>query len=406
MAEGSQCEALPVGTLAKISGLKAAPQLNGHLCQVARPGDNPERVVVRTRLGEKSLKPANLEVGLGIFPDKLQIAAVALFLSTFTVVADILRSAGHSSPSATAAPLLFGVWVYMTLGVCYWLHRPIKESDTWVPAVHDMGSEKVSRGVYRMGSLTAGLLLAVTIFLYAELLLTHIGPAPPPAPVPAPSPPPATSLQNSSNTSAEVAPQATEPAPPQAEPTNDADAAEPPQGANATNATGPPKESPLVWMPQRSMMWGFVAAVGLGVQSFFKLELKRPIRSLIKLSGAIAFFLGILLHSQHASAVLSSSRGQPIRELSLIVQKTNVLRRTIAEFAPLIMLMIPVGSSLFSKKPAITGDVKNLSSMYAETGMMSSIIWGQWGIIIIYTFFVSTYSVDFWFASRFLGDGN
>ena len=53
-----------VGSVARISGLRALPELNGQLCHVLRLADSADRVVVRTSLGEKSLKPVNLLSGV------------------------------------------------------------------------------------------------------------------------------------------------------------------------------------------------------------------------------------------------------------------------------------------------------------------------------------------------------
>uniref|UniRef100_A0A7S1LQH5 Uncharacterized protein n=1 Tax=Alexandrium catenella TaxID=2925 RepID=A0A7S1LQH5_ALECA len=418
---------VPAGTVARITGLKAeaAKELNGQLCQLLRPADSaPDRIVVRTRQGEKSLKPANLQFGASSVYPRWALAAGVLLaaLSVLTAVDALLGS--RSALSAAAIPVLAMVWLLGTVCLQLWVYRPCRTPDVWVPSVSELGLYPPLGHVYRFGFLHVALLLATSVWLYSELLLPRL------AEVPAPGTP------WNPVSFAEVAPSGHEAAEPEEadvapslhevegeEPSEDAkpvDAeveametadgeggADDAGGANGTNATSVPMVTGnmsyfLTWAPNRSVTWGYAAAAAIGVQGLITFDSRISVRSAIHVLSMGAFAVGTWQHSTQASMVLMSPRGRPLAALSDKVHSAMRLRQNITNYGPLVMLGLPLGSQLLNmnKPPAKSqGEVKAVNIL-KESGMIKLVSLLQWALVVIYAVFYSSFCVDFWFASQ------
>lgn len=424
LAGGVDC-----GTVARISGLKSAQELNGQLCQILRPGDSaPDRLVVRVRGAEKSLKINNLLFGArNVFPLWSGVVAALLVVLSFFASADLLL--GTRSPLAAAAvPVLTMLWMVGTVGVLFWTYRPCRTTDVWVPSVSELGLYEPTRNVYRFGFLHVALLFAMTIWLYSELLLPNL--APPPAAgtpwhanaalleeIPVAETPreggdgeeadePARELEgaeleeggaSTEDNDQELAPDQDGPSD---EEGKDGNVTNTSRGTNITNVTGN-MTAFLTWAPNRSVAWGYGAAAGVGLQGLVTFDGRFSIRSTVHLMGMGAFVVGTMQHSMQSTMVLLSSRGKPLALMSNKVKSSLRLRQNITSYGPLVLLGVPLGSQLMQmNKPAMQPQrMKSAVNILKESGLVKLVGLLQWALVAIYALFYSTFCVDFWFAA-------
>merc|ERR1711963_439770 len=97
-----------------------------------RPADgSSDRVVVRTRFGEKSLKYANLQSGKSVIARSAWAIGLVLGMLAVAATVDVFRTGGHGY-LAIATPLVCGIWLLATSFLCLWLYWPgCKPPDTW-----------------------------------------------------------------------------------------------------------------------------------------------------------------------------------------------------------------------------------------------------------------------------------
>jgi len=177
--EASVVMPLAEGTYVRIFGLTGAAHLNGQLGQVLRLGDTPDRTVVRTGVGEKALKHANLGTGSVVYPRHTFIVGGSLFILTLLAVGDVCRTGGRNSLSAGAIPILAAIWVFVTLWLCMMMWWPCRPQSSWFPSVSDLGANAPVCNIYRTGFVVFALLFALTNGLYQEILLKGVDiPAP------------------------------------------------------------------------------------------------------------------------------------------------------------------------------------------------------------------------------------
>jgi len=385
---------LPFGTVARISGLKT-PGLNGELCQVLRPADSPDRVIVRTRFGEKSLKHTALEDGAAVYPKAVAWMALVLFCLTLLALADIRRSHGRSAPSAVVLPVIFMACLGLTLGLCWFFYRPCRTSTTWFITISEMGSGAPARGVYRSGFLMTALLLAVIVWLHSELLMAHLADIPPPSP---PPPPPVPAAEPAEAAAEQATGTEEQSAPPEEPPTPSEELAPPSHtvagNENATNATNKTKLGIMVWGPERSTFYGYVAAGGLAVQGIFNFNGRfLHLQSAIHILGCIAFAAGTWQHCMLSNAVLASPRGAPFTEASFALRKLLKGRQLISEYGPLALFVVPLLRQSF--QPHHDRYNRSLRSPWKDAGMDKTASALQWGVMAIAMIGFGTVALDF-----------
>lgn len=161
------------GVFARVAGLEHAPDLNGEIGELLRQNDEG-RWVVRMRTGQKAVRPENLSPAAAEIPEVARRGLGGAAAATAHLLLELARSGGHRAPSAAMLPTSVLVWIVTTLLGCYWLHRPLRCPDSVLPGISEMGIAPPTRGVYRSGSATVGLLLACTVRLYSTLLMPHL----------------------------------------------------------------------------------------------------------------------------------------------------------------------------------------------------------------------------------------
>lgn len=410
---------VPAGTVARIAGLKAAQELNGQLCQLLRPADGaPDRVVVRTNGGEKSLKPANLQFGASsVYPRWALAAAGLLAVLSFLVCLDSLL--GSQSPvCAAAVPVLAMVWLLGTVILQFWVYRPCRTPDVWVPSVSELGLYPPLGHAYRFGFLHVALLLFTSIWLYSELVLPRLGEVPTPG---TPWRPITVSAEEPSGqqpvgeeeAEAEAAASARE-LEGEGEKDGGQDEVSSAEGAeegadvasNSTNASRAANVTGnmsyfLTWAPNRSVTWGYAAAAGVGLQGLVTFDARVSIRSTIHLLGMGAFVVGTMQHSMQSSMVLMSPRGRPLADLSDKVRTVIRLRQNITNYGPLVMLGVPLGSQFMNMNKQQTRGQQQMKAIniLKESGLVKLVGLLQWALVAIYALFYSTFCVDYWYAA-------
>eukprot|EP00927_Polykrikos_kofoidii_P076929 TRINITY_DN73943_c0_g1_i1.p1 TRINITY_DN73943_c0_g1~~TRINITY_DN73943_c0_g1_i1.p1 ORF type:complete len:473 (+),score=69.47 TRINITY_DN73943_c0_g1_i1:126-1544(+) len=391
----------PVGTIVRIAGLKAQPQLNGLLGLVLRPGDGPapERTVVRTRVGEKALKHANLQVGFGaVCPRLVSAAAGLLFTATVIAVVDVLRSGGHSQTSA-AIPVLTATWAFATIGLCGWFYLPCRPSGTWLPSLSALGQAQPARHVFRGGFLLMALLLATTAWLYSDLVVPRLAEAVEQAPSPSPSPPPPRPVaEGAIETAHETVGEhddedERESAAQSREPTEDETENQTEGNATLTNITTSPPDDSMV---ERSVLYAWVAAAGAATQAVFIFDGRFSFFSVLHVVGALAFSMGSMQHILQATQILQSVRGEPLTSSSAWLQTVLRMRHLISSFGPLLVLALPLGAQMSSRQPVARNNMAK--SMLDASGIMVTMRSMQWGTLVFNAVIIGTYACDFWVA--------
>lgn len=392
---------MEVGTVARIANLKAAPYLNGQLCQVLRPAEAPDRVIVQTRIGEKSVKCTNLLSGNAVYPARTGYVAVALSILTSVVVAEVLqRPHGGIALAKAAIPLLGMTWFLMTLGLCFYILWSFRASDAVFPSISELGVPKSTRPIYRVGFIWAAFLIALTVWLYGELLMSNLAEAPPLPTLVAPN-----ASMNTSSETVEVS-EASD---------KTVENLTVSENAGIENSTGnittrDPNSSIYVWGPERSIKWGYAAAAGIGIQGFFNFDSRVSLRSAFHVVGMGTFVAGMCQHCMLSSLVLTSPRGKPFMDASAMLHRVLKLRRNVTDFAPMVLLLLPLGtqySTLFRKPlnmnpPSGQPEMPSMRSFLADTGLVSWIARSQWALMLVFAAFFSSYAVDFWVASQML----
>lgn len=396
----------------RIAGLKAQPTLNGELGQVLNAAkDGPERLVVRTRMGDKSLKPANLLVGRPVLPKGVVQIWITVTVLSALVVADVLRSSGRSSYSAAAAPALCALWVVMTCGLGLCLSWPCREPGSWMLSVSELSTNTPSREFFRLGFLSAGALFAITIWLYSQLVVVQLAPTPP-MPPPAFSAGANTTLTNDSGNATLVI--------------NDTEVMARTEDSNETgddsenlndtavddtnktvlqNTTSAIYNSTVLESaPERSINWGYVAAVGLAVQGVFVYDGRLSWRSWIHFAGFIAFGVGLFQNCTLTSLVIASPRGKPLLEASSLLTSVVKARRYITDYVPLLLLAAPLSSQLFNsgKMRHSYGQPTTFKSVFKDSGMLMSACVFQWISLLVFSIFYSTFACEFWVGAQLL----
>lgn len=144
-------------------------------------------------------------------------------------------------------------------------------------------------------------------------------------------------------------------------------------------------------------MYGYAAAAAAGVQGLFGLQerLLSP-QSVIHIAGAVVFAVSAMQHCQQSTLLLSSVRGEPLRTASDWVVTIVKFRRQIGDFAPIVLLALPLASQMFNRDNSAGSRRPTMQSALQSSGLLTSAKAMQWGSLLLYTVFVSTYALDFW----------
>eukprot|EP00403_Amphidinium_massartii_P026939 CAMPEP_0178403432 /NCGR_PEP_ID=MMETSP0689_2-20121128/17365_1 /TAXON_ID=160604 /ORGANISM="Amphidinium massartii, Strain CS-259" /LENGTH=565 /DNA_ID=CAMNT_0020024385 /DNA_START=26 /DNA_END=1723 /DNA_ORIENTATION=- len=453
----------PEGTLARIVGLKSATaaSLNGELCSILRAADSAERVVVKTRLGEKSLKPANLQVGNCVYPRGSGYVPAVIGAVATVAMADAFRTRGLNGISTATIPVCASICVLLTLGLSAYLHRPCKKDDSWVPAVSALGSSMAARRVYRVGFIAAGILAASTVWLTGELLLTQLQEPLPPPPLPPPPPlapeEPAAAVESGAE---EESPAATDDVDTAAGTGADADAAtadafaEDPEDSGSDDSSESPDEeedSPvssghsvesseagdaaseassdnssalnaterrlafwrnetalMEWAPASMTKWGYIAAAGLAAQGLFAFDDKLSVQSVLHGIGFSAFAVGALQHVVLANSVLGGTAARAMPEAWSPLRKVLRLRRYLADGGPAaLMVVVLISQSTSITRPTAARQRSPVTmttrGILKESGLGKSIAMMQWAALVLMAVFYCTFAFDFWVGSQLAG---
>jgi len=318
------------GTFARITGLQKQPQLNGEVAEVISPAGNG-RWIVATRQGEKSLKSENLLAEVVKLPP-LVWRSVRI-CSTFTAfaVGNAGRTRGRHGPSAALIPALAMLWLLGTLGMCFKLSAPLRESAWSVPAISEMGVAPPARGAYRAGFVVVGILFAMTVWLYHSILMSQLS---------------------------------------EASPSDDAA------------------------LPWSSTRYGFLAAFGAVLQGLLTLEPRLSWMSGLHFLGALLFIVGTMQHATMSNALFASSRGEALLRADM-AGYAFALRTFCAEKGPAVLMGLPILQQIAARVPSFIRSPATAGASDASSGMQSAMGLVQWALVLNFATFFCSYGVDF-----------
>eukprot|EP00928_Gymnodinium_smaydae_P031064 TRINITY_DN22924_c0_g2_i1.p1 TRINITY_DN22924_c0_g2~~TRINITY_DN22924_c0_g2_i1.p1 ORF type:complete len:459 (-),score=79.44 TRINITY_DN22924_c0_g2_i1:98-1474(-) len=393
---------LILGSVAKIAGLKAAPELNGELCQLLRLGEpGAGRVVVRTRLGEKALKPANIEVGFAVYPSWAKGLLAFMLAATVCIVGAVFATGGRHA-LACGVPALAAAWLLTLSIVLLRLYRPCKPSGSWVPGFSMLGANPPLSRCFRLGLIMVGCLFAFTVHLQSELVLDHLADvtqsmveeivanATRARELAAANDSVNSSMTGaSSNTSSADVDTAGE----------NSSAGSSPKRLNATEIY-----AALVDAPGNCVWWGYAASVGAVVQAVFTFERKLSIRSCMHCSGIVLFVFSLGHHASLTNFVLNSPRGAPLVGASPMLRTVWWLRDKLANYTPLALLAVPVASQLMNsmKGAGRHRGSQTIMDYLRDSGTVASVVFVQWAAVILFVMYYTTFSCDFHVGAQLL----
>merc|ERR1712107_508033 len=123
------------------------------------------------------------------------------------------------------------------------------------------------------------------------------------------------------------------------------------------------------------------------------------LQSIAHVLAACALALCAMQHIQQSAALLGSVRGAPLVASSPSYMSVLKYRRYIGDFGPLVLLAVPLTTQMFNRTPPSPTQRTTLQSALADTGLLMSARCVQWGSILAYGVYLSTYAFDFWFTS-------
>jgi len=402
-------EAPPEGTVVRIMGLKAQPALNGEHGLVLRPGSTPERTVVKTRFGEKSLKHGNLQCGLRVVLPHLACHIIAVvFALTVAAAADALLN-GPRGFGVVATPALAVAWLLLTIGICGVLYRPCRPSSEWLPPFHALGSARPARKVYRGGFVIMALLLGASTWLYGELVFPRLGPVPPPEaslPQAAPAEEAASEEEGHEVETTEAAP--TDDAAASGEDSPKIETVE--ENASATNATASnatrgnvTRILDLSERTERScIFYGHVAALCALLQGVFLFEARLSLQSLLHIAAGVGFVTCTLKHCNASTILLMSTRGAPLVAASEVMAQAVKMRNYLTSYVPLVLMGAPLCSQMMTATEVSRNyqQPQTWKSVLASSGLLTTVYCVQWGALVAYVIFVGSYACDFWAVTK------
>jgi len=406
-----------------------------------------------------------------VYPKHLGKVAGVLLILTLLVVGDVCRTRGRNALSAAAVPLLGAVVLAFTLCFCMTVWWPCKPSASWFPSVSELGANAPIRNVYRVGFLVFALLFASTNGLFQELWLKSVEfPAPmdsaalaarqaeiemarslaaaqaaasQPAETSAPaqswygwlvgSPAPApvsghAVAEDAVATAAEEASagDAMEDAATTAGADDTAATAaetEPTEDNITVNSTENTTKEPrrnstnemLIAGPERSVMWGYVAAGGAALQAVvsfdgkFSISIRSPLtairdswRSVFHSLGMLVFTVGVFQHSTQSHFWLTLPWGKTLVDTPASLQTVLKYRQAITEYGSLVLMLGPMTSQFWStsQRANMQRNRQSLSmgNIFRESGIEKSVSLMLWAVMLLVVVFYGSFACDLWYA--------
>eukprot|EP00929_Paragymnodinium_shiwhaense_P096009 TRINITY_DN5742_c0_g1_i1.p1 TRINITY_DN5742_c0_g1~~TRINITY_DN5742_c0_g1_i1.p1 ORF type:complete len:598 (-),score=183.82 TRINITY_DN5742_c0_g1_i1:57-1850(-) len=437
-------EAIPLpvaaGSVGRIQGLKAVPELNGQLGQLLRQAEHaPDRMIMRTSLGEKALKHTNVDFSfLATVPMQGLLVVGLLLVLSAAASAESLRSEAKSALGAAACAGLGFAWLAATLSICGFLYLPCRPAGTWVPIFSTVGAHSPAAPIFRLGLLMVGLHLVAVTWMYQDALLTRLPDfqeiaeenelayqallaslevnvsnetgscqagdescAADASSVADSAAATADAELPSEEKKAEAGPDD----PSGAEPTEPpADGAEETTTTSTTSTTTTttmrkPKRPPGPPGPEvaeRSVLYGYIGAAGFIGQGIFclKEDNLRSVSSILHILSGLVFAYGATTHVMESTYLLAYTKTKFLGD-SMGLR----LRQAITSFGPLMLLAMPMCSQVANWKPPgrdRRSTKSTLANIVEASGLSSSLRGMQWVAVLLYVTYCSSYGVDFW----------
>ena len=236
-----------------------------------------------------------------------------------------------------AAPVACISCLFLTVSTAYVLWYPLREPGVLFPAISALGVAKPQKLVYQFGFVGVGITLATHVFIVREVLVNqHL--------------------------------------------MFDDDI----RRKNMANN--------CIW-------YGYLAAIGAGLQGLFTLEMKLSPKSFVHWGSAVMFMMGSMNHSQLSQQLYTEASAHSALLQIPLVAKISAFRTALLKYSSFIMFAPMLASQIFSssspqKKEDVNPDVKP-----SQPGMMNAMGLMQWCIILQFSFYFLSYAVDLWCAS-------
>ena len=253
------------------------------------------------------------------------------------------------------APLGSMFSVLFTLAVCYYLWRTgnnIRDPRVIFPAISELGASMPEHRVYQVGFAITGLLLALHIRLFSQLVLPKL-------------------LEHDAS------------------------------GDMKTHA-------------DLAISWGYYSAVGVILQGVFTLEMKVSMQSMVHWAGAVLFMSGAMNHAQASKTLYAkviennSDHVAVLRNESLLsavsFRKMILDYSSFFMFVPIIIAQIVFASSTAEATTAAQAAATAAAAQRGEEApppmqdpkTMNTMGVMQWAIILQFAVYFCTYAVDLW----------
>ena len=262
---------------------------------------------------------------------------------------------GERMPLASIlAPLGSMSCVLITLGMCYYLWRTgdnIRDARVIFPAISELGAAMPEQRVYQVGFAITGLLLALHIRLFSQIVLPKL-------------------LEHATT-------------------------------EMQTNA-------------DLAISWGYYSAAGVVLQGVFTLEMKVSMQSMVHWGGAVLFMSGAMNHAQaskslYQSAIETSSDHLDFLRNEHLLMAVN-FRKLILDYSSFVMFVPIILAQIFfasggSPTAAETTAIAAAAAAAARRGeppqpanpdpkTMNTMGVMQWAIILQFAVYFCTYAVD------------
>lgn len=241
-----------------------------------------------------------------------------------------------------AAPIACISCLFLTVTTAYYLWFPLREPGIYFPAISALGVAHPQKLVYQFGFVAVGITLATHIYVVRENLINqHL-------------------LNDNDIRRQKIA--------------ND-----------------------CIW-------YGFLAAIGAGLQGLFTLEMKLSPKSFVHWGSAVMFMMGAMNHSQLSQQLYTEAKEHSeLLHVPLVVQITT-FRTALLKYSSFIMFAPMIISQIFfaSTPKQRTEDVNPDIQPPSQPGTMNAMGLMQWCIILQFSFYFLSYAVDLWCAAGLL----